>query len=135
MTFTMTASHGRVQTLGNRAAALRWISTNMQFGGWHRPVEALYMSTDKQFPTDEGGWHCWYYHFKWQMTFEEYRALAKVQQRYKELCHFTREVDAQWRNDGPPQHWADNSVEQDQVNRHGVRRTVMVKAPGGDACF
>lgn len=32
-------------------------------------------------------------------------------------------------------HYADNSIEATKISRDGRTRTVMVLAPGGDACF
>lgn len=136
MTFTLT-SGGRTKEFPSGMAALRWVSKNMSFGGQRRPIQMLYMPTEKMYPKQQaaGGWHAWNFDYRHAMTFEEYLRLAALQRRYKQLHHYLFEVDAQWRNDGPPIPYMDNSVEQPQINRHGQTRTVQLVAPHGDACF
>jgi hypothetical protein len=57
-------------------------------------------------------------------------AARKIGERHDRLCAAIN----RWTQVGTT-HYADNSVEATEVNRFGVKRTVMLVAPHGDRCF
>lgn len=78
----------------------------------------------------------------WQVTGDHLAAMRRAQTRYREIVHYWREVEPQWRPDtehtGNPEgliHFADNSVELHEISKDGRRRHRMTEAPSGDACF
>jgi len=96
------------------------------YGGADYPLSWTYM----------GESYCSFY---WsgvrEVTFEEWLAARPLLARYKRFCHYVREVRPEWRNDGGPIYYADNSVEQPEVDKDGNRRSRMLVAPHGDLCY
>lgn len=79
------------------------------------------------------GDYCGYYHSAiFDCTFEDWKRLAKLSERYKRFCE---RVEGWKEVPNSRTHYADNSIEATEVSRQGQRRTVMVLAPGGDACY
>ena len=68
------------------------------------------------------------------LTDAEVLRLGELAARYRRLVHLAREVWPHWEAVGRV-HYADNSIEEEQVARDGRTRRVMVLAPGGDRCF
>ncbi|MFG2847460.1 hypothetical protein ACGF12_30470 [Kitasatospora sp. NPDC048296] len=68
------------------------------------------------------------------ITNEDRDAMKRAQDRMRELHHYFTETEPQWRNTQVI-HYADNSVVQEQVNKHGRRREITLTPPHGDVCF
>lgn len=68
------------------------------------------------------------------LTKEEHKKVAKLLLRYQRFYHYCKEISQQWREINRI-HWADNSIDSVQVNKHGEKRHVMVTGPHGDACY
>lgn len=67
-------------------------------------------------------------------THEEFTEAGKVLASYK-AAKQAEEDDELWQPEGEPRYYADNSVEQLEVNRHGKTRWVHLAPPSGDLCF
>lgn len=130
MGFTM--GEGRdTRTFRNRVEALQNVAETMRFSGQRARLTRLYMPTARN-----DGYSAWSCHFRWRMTFEQYKALAPVAQRLSQMHHFFTEVDAAWKDvPGTTVSYMDNSVEVTQRDRHGNTRRKLLVAPSGDACF
>lgn len=95
-----------------------------------------------------GGW----YHAGWKRTFttfylsdyalsEPYASLTRAEfERLKQLQKAAQaeekraEEEKEWRY-VTTTYWADNSIEEIWENKYGERKTVMIQAPHGDACY
>jgi hypothetical protein len=64
----------------------------------------------------------------------EWDLLKAFSDRYRRFVHYVREVEPAWKY-ARTLYFADNSVEVEEVNKHGTTRRRMTLAPGGDACF
>jgi hypothetical protein len=67
-------------------------------------------------------------------------AMKAAQSRYRGILRYFREVEPGWKPDTSVSptgeiHWADNSIERREIDKHGNKRTVQVAAPSGDLCF
>lgn len=68
-------------------------------------------------------------------TFEQWKHMAAVSDRYHRLVNFATEELPGW-TETSKSSYADNSVESNQVCKCGQHtRRVMVTAPNGDRCF
>lgn len=116
------------------AAQLIALAKRGQYGHSRSPKN-FYMSD----PDDNkaGNGYCDYYHSwaHWDMTFEQWRKIARLSKRYRRLIHYITEIKPQWKDTAERTLWGDNSVDVVQVSITGQKRTVQVKAPSGDACF
>lgn len=77
---------------------------------------------------------------RWEVTSGHIEAMRRAQQRYREILHYLREVEPEWRPDTSVSatgeiHWADNSIERAEIDKRGNTRIVKLRAPGGDACY
>jgi hypothetical protein len=77
---------------------------------------------------------------RWEFTPEHRAAMQRAALRYKEIIHYLREVEPEWRPDtsvSPTgmRSFADNSTELHEISKYGKRRHRMVEYPHGDACF
>jgi hypothetical protein len=97
--------------------------------------KSFYMSD----PDNEraGNGYCDYYHSSatWDMSFEEWRKVARLSKRYLRFVNYVTEVKPQWKDTAETTMWGDNSVDVVQVSITGQKRTVQVKPPSGDACY
>jgi hypothetical protein len=84
---------------------------------------------------DPNALYCEYYwsNAKFDMTYEEYRRVARLSNRYRRFVHHVTEVKPGWR-EVERVHYADNSIEAVQLATDGRSRTVLVVGPGGDPC-
>lgn len=80
--------------------------------------------------------YCAYYwsQFHWYFTFNEYQEMAKLLARYQRFGKYVREILPEWKT-VKRIGYADNSVEEIQVDRFGNKRKRMIVGPGGDACY
>ncbi len=110
----------------NLAAALRALAARGQYGQTRVP---------RNFHMSEGD-YCTYYwsNAKWDHSFEQYNAMARLLARYKRFVHFVEEVLPAWRTVDHIS-YMDNSRDAVQVSRDGRERRVQVTAPHGDVCF
>jgi hypothetical protein len=77
---------------------------------------------------------------RWKFTPEHREAMQRAAKRYKEIVHYLREVEPEWRPDTSVSatgeiHYADNSTELHEINKYGGKRHRMLAYPSGDACF
>lgn len=78
---------------------------------------------------------CWEQRLADEMgcTSEVWNEVVKLHRRYSRFCHYITEIKPEWREVSRI-HWADNSVESVQQDRHGNTRKVMIVPPHGDLC-
>lgn len=69
----------------------------------------------------------------WYFTPAQVEAMGKALSRYRAILHHYREIEPEWREVSRT-HYADNSIEADQEDKYGNRRTVTVVSPHGDVC-
>lgn len=84
-----------------------------------------------------GADYCSYYWSSSQDLFPthaEWIAASELLARYHRFHHYVTETLPGWQN-GRRFHYADNSIEVEQVARDGRTRRVMEVAPHGDLCF
>lgn len=68
------------------------------------------------------------------VDFETWKKAARILNRYHRMMRYIDSIS--WENVGGTVSYADNSIEQRQVNKFtGKFRNVMVTAPSGDLCF
>lgn len=77
---------------------------------------------------------------RYEWTPELRQAMQRAAWRYREIVRYLREVEPEWKPDTSVSpsgeiHWADNSIERQEINKYGKTRIVRLKAPSGDACF
>lgn len=70
----------------------------------------------------------------WKITGEHLSAMRRARARYCEIVHYLSEVEPEWREERTV-NYADNSTERYEINKYGQRRSVMLVAPHGDACY
>lgn len=71
---------------------------------------------------------------KYEITGDHLTAMRRAQARYKEILHYFREVEPEWREAKRTSH-PDSSVEVTEIDKRGNLRTRMAEPPSGDACF
>jgi len=103
-----------------------------QYGHSRTPARFYMPDPDR----DPGQGYCSYYHSgaQWDMSFEEWKRVARLSNRYLRFHHYVTEVAPGWTKVRDI-HFADNSIEQEQVDRNGNTRRVMIDGPHGDICF
>jgi hypothetical protein len=125
------------------AKKLRELAFKGQYG-WSRSPKNFLMGDPDQVMTygsfkgrvDPNAHFCQYYWSlaRTEMTFEEYKRVARLSCRYRRLVEYVTEVLPQWQTVREV-HCGDNSVEVIQQSIDGRTRQVMVRAPSGDVCF
>lgn len=74
-----------------------------------------------------------FFHGKNCITRTEYEKIMKLLTRYQRFYTYVKETSPQWKKVREI-YWADNSIEELQINKYGEERTIMIVAPHGDAC-
>lgn len=75
-----------------------------------------------------------FFHGKDLVTRTEYEKIMKLIARYQRFRNYVEEIAPEWRTIDTI-YWADNSIEDIQVNKYGERRKVTRVGPWGDVCF
>lgn len=87
--------------------------------GWQRTLTTYYLSESD--------------HIYSHLTYNEWKRLKELQAKAR-AAYKAAEDARQWRK-VETLYWADNSIEEIWEDKDGIRKTVLVEGPHGDACY
>jgi hypothetical protein len=120
----------------NEGLMREWRDTYVD-GQWRRLFDGQWIGSPDRPGSDYGMINPF---CRWEFTREHRSAMQRAAQRYREIIHYLREVEPEWRPDTSVSesgeiHYADNSTELHEINKYGQKRYRTLVAPHGDVCF